>query len=192
MNMTQKIISSVAMLLAPLTALHAAESWPNILYIFTDDNSVRTLGCYADSPDQPLIQMHTGGKLYGDADIADALKKARKSGDWSRLIAESKTGIRSWLMLREGKYKYVRYLYADYIEELYDLEADPFELTNLALRKANHEQLATLRAKLLTAFAARGATYLDLLPAPKILDEPPTATAAPEQSSTMKKKKGKK
>ncbi len=142
--------------------------------------------------DQPLIQMHTGGKLYGDADLADALKKARKSGDWSRLIAESETGIRSWLMMREGKYKYVRYLYADDIEELYDLEADPLELTNLAVRKANHEQLATLRAKLLKAFAARGATYLDLLPAPKILDEPPAATDVPEQPAREKKKKAKK
>jgi arylsulfatase A-like enzyme len=138
--------------------------------------------------DQPTIQMFTGGKLYGDAVIADTLKKAHASGDWSNLVADKKTGIRSWLMLRDGKYKYVRYLYTNYIEELYDLEADPLELTNLAVRKANHELLAAFREKLLKAFAYRGATYLDLLPPPKILDEPPVATATPKPT---KKKKGK-
>jgi arylsulfatase A-like enzyme len=142
----------------------------------------------ANWSDKPMIQMFTGS-VYGDDAIAAALKKAHATGDWSRLIAEKRTGIRSWLMLREGQYKYVRYLYPNYIEELYDLQADPLELTNLALRKVNHELLATLRAKLLKAFAFRGATYLDLLPAPKILDEPPTATAAPEPPA---KKKGKK
>lgn len=141
--------------------------------------------------DQPLLQMHTGSKFYGDSAIVDGLKKAQKSGDWSRFIAENKSGIRSWLMMRDGKYKYVRYLYADYIEELYDLEADPLELTNLAIRKVNHELLATMRTKLLTAFVARGATYSELLPTPKILDEPPLASVVPQQPPTKKKKKDK-
>jgi arylsulfatase A-like enzyme len=134
---------------------------------------------------QPTIQMFTG-PVFGDAAIVAALKKGHATGDWIRLIAEKKTGIRSWLMLRDGKYKYVRYLYPDYIEELYDLQADPLEFTNLAVRKANHELLATLRAKLLKAFAFRGATYLDLLPPPKILDEPPTAAAVPQPPAKKK------
>lgn len=96
--------------------------------------------------------MYTGS-LFGNAAIADALKKAHATGDWSKLIAQKNVGIRSWLMLREGKYKYVRYMYPDYIEELYDLDADPLELTNLAVRKANHTLLAAFRKKLLNAFA---------------------------------------
>jgi len=137
--------------------------------------------------DQPTIQMFTGG-VFGDAAIAAALKKGHATDDWTGLIAEKKTGIRSWLMLREGKYKYVRYLYPNTIEELYDLQTDPLELTNLAIRKANHELLATFRAKLLKAFAERGATYLDLLPPPKTLDEPPTVAAALEPSANKKMK----
>ena len=137
--------------------------------------------------DQPMIQMFTG-PIFGDAAIANALKEAQETGDWTRLVAEKRTGIRSWLMLREARYKYVRYMYPDYIEELYDLQADPLELTNLAVRKTNHELLATLRAKLLKAFAFRGATYLDLLPPPKTLDEPPTAAAAPKPPTKRKKR----
>ena len=38
------------------------------------------------------------------------------------------------MALRHGRYKYVRYLGADEPDELYDLESDPEELTNLAAR----------------------------------------------------------
>jgi hypothetical protein len=48
-----------------------------------------------------------------------------------------------------------------------------------------------MRAKLLTAFVARGATYSELLPTPKILDEPPLASAVPQQPASKKKKKDK-
>ena len=44
-----------------------------------------------------------------------------------------KTGIKAWVMARQGKYKYIRYMYQDYLDELYDLEADPEELYNLAV-----------------------------------------------------------
>ncbi|MFA7004349.1 MAG: sulfatase/phosphatase domain-containing protein, partial [Verrucomicrobiia bacterium] len=42
-------------------------------------------------------------------------------------------GVPWWLSLRQGRHKYIRTLVKNEIEELYDLEADPEELTNLAL-----------------------------------------------------------
>jgi hypothetical protein len=119
-----------------------------------------------------MIQMFSGG-LYGNEAIADALKQARATGDWSGLIAERATGIPAWLMLREGRHKYVRYLQQDYLEELYDLESDPDELTNLAVHAEHHPLLKELRSKLIAAFTARGATFLDLLPPPRVLASPP-------------------
>jgi arylsulfatase A-like enzyme len=142
----------------------------------------------AEWTEQPLLLMYTNGH-YGNDQLTDALTKARASGDWSPLIAEKQTGIRSWLMMREGRYKYVRYLYADYIEELFDLEADPAELTNLALRQEHHSLLAAFRTKLVDAFAARGATYLDLLPEPRILDRPPVPESMPVEKKSKRKKR---
>lgn len=123
---------------------------------------------------EPMLMTHTGS-LYGTEAIAAALSQAQATGDWKKLIAEKRTGIRSWLMLREGRYKYVRYLYKDYIEELYDVQNDPLELENLALRKGRHSQLAELREKLIRSFATKGATFMDLLPPPLIFDSPEAA-----------------
>ena len=43
------------------------------------------------------------------------------------------SGIPWYVMLRKDKWKYVRALIPDSIEELYDLKNDPEELTNLQL-----------------------------------------------------------
>ncbi len=147
-----------------------------------------------DWTDEPMLMTHSGS-LYGAEAIAAALKEAKATGNWDKLIAEKRTGIRSWLMLREGKYKYVRYLYQNYIEELYDVEGDPLELRNLALRKEHHPLLAALREKLVRSFAAKGATFVDLLPPPVIFDSPEAAAqraavqSGPPKASKKKKKK---
>ena len=51
-------------------------------------------------------------------------------------------GVAWYLMLIEGRFKYIRTLVANEIEELYDLQADPEELTNLA---ADAKHAATLK-----------------------------------------------
>jgi arylsulfatase A-like enzyme len=122
---------------------------------------------------QPTIQMYTGS-LFGDSNIIKALKKGIKNNDWSDLIADHKMNLPSWIMMREGKYKYVRYMAPNYIEELYDLESDPLELINLALRQVNHELLSKLRDQCLAAVKVSGAKFIDLLPAPKIVAAPPS------------------
>jgi arylsulfatase A-like enzyme len=122
----------------------------------------------SDWSDEPMIQTYTGS-LYGVEAITSALKEARASGDWGKFIVYDRVGTRAWLMLRQGQYKYVRYIYPDYIEELYDLENDPDELQNLAVRKEHHARLAELREQLVKTFAAKGASFVEFLPPPKVV-----------------------
>ncbi|MDF1755196.1 MAG: sulfatase-like hydrolase/transferase [Verrucomicrobiales bacterium] len=75
-------------------------------------------------------------------------------------------GVPWWLLLRKGKYKYIRTLVPDEIEEIYDLDSDPGELHNLAL---NPEHSATVEEyrELLTAELERtDAEFIDTIPAP--------------------------
>jgi len=92
---------------------------------------------------EPMIQIYTGN-LYGDAAISDALKKAHATGNWEKFIVHE-SGIRAWMMMRKDHYKYIRYIYEDYIEELYFLKNDPKELHNLAVDKKYHEKLEQYR-----------------------------------------------
>lgn len=74
-------------------------------------------------------------------------------------------GVPWWLLLRHDKYKYIRTLIADEIEELYDLEADPAELKNLALAPANQKLLAEHRERLLAELKRTDAKLVSNLPA---------------------------
>ena len=64
-------------------------------------------------------------------------------------------------MLRHGRHKYVRHLIEGELEELYDLTADPNELTNLAGDDAQGSLLAELRSMAV----AEGAGFVDTMPA---------------------------
>lgn len=116
---------------------------------------------------EPMIQIYTGGN-YGGEEITKELKKAHETNNWKKFVVH-KTGIRAWMMMRKDKYKYVRYIYKDYIEELYDLENDPEELHNLAIKKEYHDLLAGYRKETEELFKTKGATFVDLLPEPKIV-----------------------
>ena len=70
------------------------------------------------------------------------------------------------MMMNTGQYKYVRYIYKDYIEELYDLENDPEELINLAVKAEQKPLLRKLRKQLLKEFKKKNCQFLDLLPEP--------------------------
>ncbi|MBI5686805.1 MAG: sulfatase-like hydrolase/transferase [Verrucomicrobia bacterium] len=72
-----------------------------------------------------------------------------------------------WISLRHGKYKYIRTLLPDEIEELYDLEADPQEMTNLALAPENRKLLADFRAKFVAELKRTNAGLLKNLPPPR-------------------------
>ncbi|MCB1211290.1 MAG: hypothetical protein KDK97_18335, partial [Verrucomicrobiales bacterium] len=75
-----------------------------------------------------------------------------------------KTGIPWYVMLVEGRHKYIRTLEANEPEELYDLIADPDELTNIAADPANAELLKKLRAAAVAELKRTDAKMVDSLP----------------------------
>lgn len=76
-------------------------------------------------------------------------------------------GIPWWISMRLGRYKYIRTLVQNEIEELYDLEADPDEQANLALREEQRARLAELRARFIAELRRTKAGLVDRLPEPK-------------------------
>ncbi len=73
-------------------------------------------------------------------------------------------GVPWWIFLREGKYKYIRTLVDNEIEELYDLEADSEELVNLALDPEYKKILISFREKLLNELKRTNAGMVGNLP----------------------------
>ena len=105
---------------------------------------------------QPMLMTHTGRK-YGDATHplpADEPGPMYEVG-----------GVPWYVLLRDGRYKYVRHLIEGETEELYDLDADPEELKNLARHSAHQERLAKLRAKAIAELRRTDAKFADHMPA---------------------------
>ena len=66
-------------------------------------------------------------------------------------------------MIRDRRYKYVRPLVHDF-EELYDLNSDPEELDNLAV-KANHkDRLRRMRAQATSELRRTKCGFVDSMP----------------------------
>ena len=76
-----------------------------------------------------------------------------------------------WVAIRYGKYKYIRTLVAGEMEEIYDVEADPEELTNLALKPEHRALLADLRAKCVAELRRTSAPFVDALPPTKQMQQ---------------------
>lgn len=73
-------------------------------------------------------------------------------------------GIPWWIFLVEGRYKYIRTLVENEIEELYDLEKDPQELNNLALNPEYGKVVQRLRAALIAELRRTDAKMVTSLP----------------------------
>lgn len=67
--------------------------------------------------------------------------------------------------INDGRFKYVRYLKPGLPEELYDLQKDPEELTNLATDAAHQADLTRLRQMTVGELRRTQAGYSDALPA---------------------------
>jgi arylsulfatase A-like enzyme len=70
-----------------------------------------------------------------------------------------------WIAIRYGKYKYIRTLLAGEMEEIYDVEADPEELTNLALKSEHAKLLTDLRERAIGELRKSKAPFADAMPA---------------------------
>ena len=80
-------------------------------------------------------------------------------------------GVPWYAILCEGKYKYVRTLIEGEVEELYDVDNDPEELDNLALKPAFQKVLASYRANTITELQRTEAPFIDNLPPVKMMGE---------------------
>ena len=75
--------------------------------------------------------------------------------------------------LNDGRYKYIRYLTPGETEELYDLQSDPEELTNLADLPEHQPTLAKLRATAVAELRRTRAGYAEHLPPTRQMQKQP-------------------
>jgi len=104
--------------------------------------------------ERPLLLTHTGRRYGSDTnevptDPADLQKVA---------------GIPWYVFLHDGRFKYVRTLKEGEPEELYDLETDPGELTNLALQPEYRDRLQRMRRAAGNELRRTGAGFADWMP----------------------------
>ncbi|MDH4408829.1 MAG: hypothetical protein QE273_04360, partial [Verrucomicrobiales bacterium] len=102
----------------------------------------------------PVLMPFTADRFGADCDAVPAPPKNRH-----------KSGVPWYLMLVEGRYKYIRILDPGEPEELYDLIDDPDELTNLAGKAENRERLEKMREATIGELGRTGAKMADSLPA---------------------------
>ena len=73
-------------------------------------------------------------------------------------------GIPWYVLLRDGRYKYVRYLIPGETEELYHLGKDPEELVNLASHPDQQQRLLRLRKVAQQELHRTDAKFADSMP----------------------------
>ena len=105
--------------------------------------------------DHPAMLVHTG-RIYGSA--TDTIP-SRDDPDLYH-----GPGIPWYVMLARGRYKYVRTLIEGEVEELYDLRADPDELTNLAGDPGQQKRLRRMRASAIRELRRTDAGMAENLP----------------------------
>ncbi|MCA9128834.1 MAG: sulfatase-like hydrolase/transferase [Planctomycetales bacterium] len=102
----------------------------------------------------PVLLTHTARSYGSDTDVIPTDERLTIVGD-----------VPWYVMLRDGKYKYIRNLVEGETEELYDLENDPEELTNLVAAAGQHARLISLRAKAVAELKRTDAGFVDSMPA---------------------------
>ena len=102
---------------------------------------------------QPCLMVNTG-RIYGsDTAAVPTDPKVLYGG-----------GIPWWVSIHDGRYKYIRSLVKGEFEELYDLDVDPDELTNLALVAKHGNRLNKMRSQTIAELKRTDAGFADRLP----------------------------
>lgn len=104
----------------------------------------------------PLLMTHTSRNYGVETDVIPTDESLTSS-----------SGVPWYALLRDGSYKYVRNLVAGETEELYELDSDPEELTNLASRPEHAGRLRELRAKAIVELRRTDAKFVDRMPPTK-------------------------
>jgi len=102
---------------------------------------------------EPVLTTLTGRMFGSDTDVVPTDPEALEL-----------SGVPWWVSLVSGRLKYIRTLKEGQIEELYDLESDPEELTNLALNREFADELSELRAAVITELERTDAGMVDSMP----------------------------
>lgn len=103
------------------------------------------------SADRSVLMEHFYSRFGPEADIG-----VTPEDDWYK-------NIPYWLFVRQGKYKYIRRLVPDEIEELYDMDADPGEFVNLAIDTSYAQTLNVYRKQLMDILEETKAGFIDKL-----------------------------
>lgn len=106
--------------------------------------------------DHPVVIENFSFKYGSDTDVGITGPNPNQGVDW-------------YIFLRDGRYKYIRTLRENEIEELYDLQYDPKELRNLALEDQYQEVLSQLRSRLTEELRATDAKLINNWPDPRII-----------------------
>jgi arylsulfatase A-like enzyme len=78
-------------------------------------------------------------------------------------------GIPWWISLTQDRYKYVRCLVENSLEEFYDLDSDPDELRNLAIEPEHASLLADYRERMVCELRRTGAELVENMPEPRTI-----------------------
>jgi hypothetical protein len=74
-------------------------------------------------------------------------------------------GVPWYVMLNDGRYKYIRPMVENDLEELYDLKRDPEELDNLAVKSEFSAKLKNFRRAAISELKRTNASFVDSMPA---------------------------
>jgi hypothetical protein len=103
----------------------------------------------------PLLMTFTGQNYGSDTDeIPTDPAILRKVGQ-----------VPWYVSLHDGRFKYIRTLVEGEVEELYDLDNDPEELTNLASDPRQRQRTLEMRAQTIRELRRTGSGFVDKLPA---------------------------
>ena len=121
----------------------------------THGRDIRSLLEKPESTDwnSPLLMTHTSRNYGNETNVIPTDESLTSS-----------SGVPWYALLRDGKFKYIRNLVAGETEELYDLEADQEELTNLVGRPEQAKRLIELRQKTIDELRRTDSKFVDSLP----------------------------